>query len=106
MMCADPFRMVVVPPAAVVPYVMLVPVAVDGAPIGVNLDPFGMMMPDPTGVMFVPPDRVVPYVMVIPITVISRVRDRRRSREDRSQGSGGEDRSKFHSCYLLDRSRE
>jgi len=34
MMLVDPFRMVVVPPSAVAPYVMLVPIAVDGAPLG------------------------------------------------------------------------
>jgi hypothetical protein len=73
MMLVDPFRMVVVPPSAVAPYVMLVPVAVDGAPIGVYLDPFGMMVPDPSGVVCVPPTRVVPYVMLVLITVISRM---------------------------------
>jgi len=102
MMCADPFRVVVVPPTAVVPYVMLVPVAVDGAPIGVYLDPFGMMMPDPSGVVFVPPTRVVPYVMVVPITVVARMRDRRCSGEDGCERCGGAYCSKFHSRYLLD----
>ena len=73
MMFVDPFRMVVVPPSAVAPYVMLVPVAVDGAPIGVRLDPFRMMMPDPSGVVCVPPTRVVPYVMIVPVTVVARM---------------------------------
>jgi len=72
-MFVDPFRMVVVPPTAVAPYVMLVPVAVAGAPPGVHLDPFGMMMPNPCRVVFVPPGRVVPYVMVVPITVVARM---------------------------------
>ena len=102
MMYADPFRMVVVPPSAVVPHVMLVPVAIDGAPIRIHRDPFGMMMPNPSGVMFMPPGRIMPYVMVVPITVVARMRNRRRSRKDGCQGRGGEYCSKFHSWYGLE----
>jgi len=65
--------MVVVPPIPVVPYVMLVPVAVDGAPLRVHLDPFRMMMPDPSRVVFVPPGRGMPNVMVVPVTVVARM---------------------------------
>lgn len=103
MMSLDPFRMVLGPPIAVVPYMMVVPVAVGAAPLGVSRGPFGMMLPDPSGVIFVPPQRVVPRMMVVPITIAARVRHRRRSREDCRQCCGGEKCSKFHSWYLLGR---
>jgi hypothetical protein len=61
-----------------------------------------MMFVDPFRMVVVPPSAVAPHVMLVPITVISRMRDRRRSREEGSQGSGGEYCSKVHSQCLLD----
>ena len=103
MMFADPFRMVVEPPIAVAPDMVVIPVAVAYAPLGVDPDPFGMMMPYPAGVVFMPPGRVVPYVMVVPVTIVVRMCNDRRSRKQGCQGSGGEYCSKFHSWYLLER---
>ena len=105
MMFADPFRMMVVPPIPTVPYVKFVIVAIDDAPLGVNRDPFGMMVPDPAGVMCMPPARVVPDVVVVPVTVMVRMCHHRRSREQGGQGSGGKYCSKFHSWYLLEENK-
>jgi hypothetical protein len=65
-----------------------------------------MMMPDPSGVIVMPPVGVVPRMMVVPITiVVARVCDHWRKREQRGQRCGAEYRSKFHSWYLLAKSR-
>jgi len=82
---------------------MVVPIAVAAAPLGVSLDPSGMMAPDPSRVMLVPPHRAVPRMMIVPITIaVVRICYRRRSREKGCQCCGGEYCSKFHSWYLLD----
>src|SRR5579863_3091742 len=96
MMLTYPFRMVFVPPAAIAPYMMVVPVAVVGAPSGMTLGPFGMMPPDPLGVIFVPPPLVVPHMTIVPITIVIRMRDHRRNREEGCNCGDGEDSSKLH----------
>jgi hypothetical protein len=101
MMVRDPFRMMFVPPIAVVPRMMVIPITVGAAPILVMLRPLGMMPPDPSWMMVVPPIRVMPRMMLVPITIVVGMCHHRRSREEGRQRCGGEKRSKFHSGYLL-----
>src|SRR5271167_978607 len=106
MMRVDPFRMMVVPPRAVVPHMIFVIVAVVGAPLGIHGNPFRMMRVDPAGVMFMPPARVMPDVTAVPVPVVTvRMSNHGSSREQRCEGSGGENCSKFHSSNLLLRAR-
>ncbi len=101
MMVFDPFRMMFVPPIAVVPRMMIVPIAVGAAPISMPFGPFRMMPPDPSGVIVVPPVGIVPRMMPVPITIVLGMCHHRRSREEGRQCCGGEKCSKFHSWYLL-----
>jgi hypothetical protein len=61
MMFVDPFRMMVVPPTAVAPHVMVIPIAIGDAPLRIYPHPLAMMVPHPTGVVLMPPIRVVPF---------------------------------------------
>ena len=70
MMFADPIGAVFVPPRAVVPRMMVVPIAVGAAPVIVGLGPFGMMPVDPAGVIVMPPIGIVPSTMFVPITIM------------------------------------
>jgi len=102
MMFTDPVGTVLVPPRAIVPRMMVVPIAVGAPPLTVSLRPFGMMPVDPTRVIVVPPIGVVPRMMFVPITItMLGVCHHRRSGEERSQSCPGEKSSKFHSWYLL-----
>jgi len=76
---------------------MVVPIAIAGPPIGVAIDPIRMMVPDPSGVIVMPPAGVVPRVVIVPITIVVRMGDHWRKREQRGQRCGAEYRSKFHS---------
>ncbi len=97
MVFADPFRMVVEPPVPIVPHVTVVIIAVVGAPLGIDRDPFRMMGIDPARMMFMPLGRFAPCMMVVPVTVtVVRMSNRRRSRKQRSQSRGRENSSKFH----------
>jgi hypothetical protein len=98
MMFANPFRMILVPPSAVAPHMMVVPIAVVLTPIRVRPGPFRMMMVDPARMVVMPPVRIAPFMMLVPVTItVVRMCNHWRSREQRSQGCGGEDGSKFHS---------
>lgn len=101
MMVRDPFRMIFVPPIAVVPRMMAIPIAVGTSPILVMLGPFGMMAPDPARMMVVPPIGIVPRMVLVPITIVVRMCHNRRSREEGRQCCGCEKCSKSHSGYLL-----
>ncbi len=91
MMYANPFRMMVIPPGAVVPHMVVVIVAVCDTPVGVNSDPFRMMDIDPARVMFMPPRRVMPHMMLVPISVMTvRMRNNRRRCEQCCQRGGRE----------------
>lgn len=102
-MVLDPFRMMFVPPIAVVPRMMVIPITVGAAPIFVMLGPLRMMPPDPSWMMVVPPIRVMPRVMLVPITIVVGMCHHRRSREEGRQCCGSEKCSKFHSWYLLEK---
>src|SRR5882757_2974210 len=103
MMFTDPVGTVFVPPRAVVPRMMVVPIAVGATPIIVTLGPFGVMPIDPARMIIMPPIGVVPCMMFVPVTIMMMlgVCHHRRSREERSQSCPGEKSSKFHSWYLL-----
>src|ERR1700693_3418286 len=102
MMFTDPLGMVVVPPAAVVPHMRFIVVAVVCAPLGVCLHPFRMMRVDPARMVVMPPVRIVPRMMVVQVAVvIARMRNRWRSCKQSCQCRRGENCSKFHSWYLL-----
>ena len=103
MMFTDPVGTVLVPPRAVVPRVMVVPIAVGATPILVVLSPFGMMPVHPAGMIFMPPIGIVPRMMFVPIAVMMMLGMgyHRRSREERGQCCASEKSSKFHSWYLL-----
>ena len=60
--CIDPVGMMVVPPVAIVPFVMLVEVAFI-TPVGMILGPFGMVGPHPAAIVIVPPVSLVPIVI-------------------------------------------
>lgn len=62
MMRIDPVGMMVVPPVAIVPFVMFVEVAFI-TPVGMILGPFGMMGPHPAAIVIVPPVSLVPIVI-------------------------------------------
>src|ERR1700685_1754514 len=102
MMFANPFRMIVVPPAAVVPHMSFVIVAVVHAPLRIDGNPFRMMGIDPARMIVMPPLRVVPFMVRVPVAVMVRMSHHRRSREQSSQSRGGEKCSKFHLDYLLE----
>src|SRR5437867_1812829 len=55
MMLFYPVAMIHSPPIAIVPFVMLVPVAIVVAPIRMVLGPFGMMTPEPVAIVLMPP---------------------------------------------------
>src|SRR5208283_1265910 len=104
MMFAHPFRMMVVPPCAIVPDVRFVVVAVIDAPLGIYRHPLGMMVVNPSGMILMPPMHVMPFVMRVPVAVVAvviRVRGNRRGREQRGQSGAGEKCSEFHCWYLL-----
>ena len=61
----DPSRIVSVPPIAVAPMMMFVPVAVCAAPFGMVHGPFGMILPEPLGTMLMPPFVVMPMVVLV-----------------------------------------
>ena len=91
MMFADPIGTVFVPPRAVVPRMMVVPIAVGVAPLVVSLGPFGVMPVNPAGVIIMPPIGIVPRMMIVPITIMMLgMCDHRRSREERGQCCTGE----------------
>jgi hypothetical protein len=62
MVLIDPVGMMVVPPVAIVPFVMFVEVAFI-TPVGMILGPFGMMGPHPAAIVIVPPVSLVPSVI-------------------------------------------
>src|SRR5258708_25719887 len=62
MMRIDPVRVMVMPPVAIVPFVMLIEVAV-ASPVGMILGPFGMVGPHPTAIVLMPPVSLVPIVI-------------------------------------------
>src|SRR6185437_1998182 len=64
-MLLDPFRIVFVPPVAVVPAIVVVPIAVGVAPLGITGGPLRMMLPHPSGIMRMPPVNVMPFVMLV-----------------------------------------
>ena len=101
MMVADPIRMMVIPPGAVVPHMSFVIVAIVGAPIWICRDPVAMVIPHPIRMIVIPPVRVVPFVVRVPLSVMVRMSHHRRSREQGCQSCRGEKSSKFHSDYLL-----
>src|SRR5882757_3818740 len=84
MMFTDPVGTVFVPPRAVMPRMMVVPIAVGATPIIVTLGPFGVMPVDPARVIVVPPIGVVPCMMFVPVTIMMMlgVCHHRRSREE------------------------
>jgi hypothetical protein len=67
MMLVDPFRVMVEPPVAVAPIMMVVPVAIFEPPLVMVFGPFGMMLPEPSRMVIVPPVGVVPPVMFVEV---------------------------------------
>src|SRR5260370_15446901 len=67
MMLVDPFRVMVEPPVAVAPIMMVVPVAIFQPPLVMGFGPFGMMLPEPSRMVIVPPVGVVPPVMFVEV---------------------------------------
>src|SRR5580704_9970216 len=99
MMFANPVRMMVVPPCAIMPDVGFVVVAVIDAPLGIYRHPFGMMVVNPSRMVFMPPVCVMPFMMRVPIAVmiiVIRKSCHRRGGEQRSQSGAGEKCSEFH----------
>jgi len=62
MMRIDPIGMMVMPPVAIVPFVMFVEVAV-ASPVRMSVGPFGMVGPHPGAIVIMPPVRLVPSVI-------------------------------------------
>jgi len=91
MVLAHPLRMIVVPPTAISPHMMVIPIAVVLPPFRISGRPFGMMVVNPARMVVMPPVRVVPLMMVVvPIAPMFCTSNRRRSREQGCQGRGGE----------------
>ena len=100
MMFVDPFRMILVPPSAVAPNMVFVPVAVVVTPFRICVHPFGMMMVDPVRMVVVPPMRVAPFMMLIPVTVVMLgMCNHRRNRKQRCEGRSG--KKKFEVSFLV-----
>src|SRR6202166_3128233 len=68
----DPVAMVLVPPATVVPDVGVVEIAIVAAPIGMILNPFGMMPIHPFAVVIMPPVGIAPFMMLVPVAPSAR----------------------------------
>ena len=66
-MLVDPGDVVIIPPVAVVPLMMVIPVAIGSIPGGVMPGPLGMVLPDPLWMVFVPPVGIVPVMVVVPV---------------------------------------
>ena len=68
MMSLHPIRILLVPPLSVMPYVLLVVVAVTIAPAWVERDPIRVIVIEPVGIVLMPPIGVAPLVMVVVVT--------------------------------------
>src|SRR5436309_15203984 len=65
MMLFDPVAMIGCPPVTVVPFVMLVPIAIVLAPIRMARGPFRVVTPEPFAIMLVPPSVIAPLMLAI-----------------------------------------
>src|SRR5512146_3005762 len=97
MMPLDPSGIIFVPPVAVVPMMMVVPVAVAAAPLRIMLAPLGMMLPHPSGRVRMPPVRVMPFVMMAVSAPSVMLVGARRAHRHRPEHGQAHDDGKNHS---------